>query len=52
MEPAVCHLKQILVDNKRLALVLQKRFNQGEDFDKLNLLYSLRTHPDGLKKEL
>ena len=49
-EPAVCHLKQILVKEKRMAIALRKRLKQGEAFDKLNQLYSLQQNPGWVKK--
>lgn len=49
-EPAACHLKQILVENEKLAYSLQKRLDQGEAFDSLNKLYSLKKSPGWINK--
>ena len=49
-EPAACYLKQILVEKEKLAYSLQKRLKQGEAFDNLNKVYSLKKSPGWVKK--
>ena len=50
VEPATCRLKQILVEKKQLAQSLLNRLKQGENFDTLNQLYSLKKNPGWVKK--
>ena len=50
MEPLSCRLKQILVNQEKLAQTLYQRLKQGESFDKLNKLYSLKKNPGWVKK--
>lgn len=49
-EPEKCYLKQIVVEQEKLAQSLQRRLIQGEDFDTLNQLYSLKPNPEWIKK--
>ena len=50
MEPASCHLKQIVVKKKKWAQALQKRLKQGESFDAFHKLHSLKRNPGWIKK--
>ena len=49
-KPASCYLKQILVKTKKMARSLKQRLDQGESFDKLSKLYSIKPHPGWVKK--
>lgn len=45
IEPASCHLKQVLVKQEKFAQSLLKRLKQGESFDTLNQAHSLKKNP-------
>ena len=49
-EASKCQLKQILVDNKKLAQTLYKRLSKGESFNLLNKSYSLQDNPEWVEK--
>lgn len=48
--PASCQLKQIVVEKKQLIQSLQKKLNQGESFELLSKLHSIKKHPNWVKK--
>ena len=50
IEPASCHLKQIVVKKEKWAQALQKRLKQGESFDIFHKLYSLKRNPGWIKE--
>ena len=49
-EPAQCQLKQILVENEKLALSLYNRAKEGEAFSVLATNHSLKKDPGWVKK--
>ena len=50
IEPASCHLKQILVEKEKIAYSLYQKLKQGESFDQLSRLHSLKKNPGWIKK--
>ena len=50
IQPPACHLKQILVKKKRLAYSLKKRLKQGESFEALSQIHSLKKSPGWVQK--
>ena len=45
-----CHLKQILVKKEQMAQTLYRKIKQGEAFEKLSQIYSLKKDPGWIQK--
>ena len=48
--PASCDLKQIVLETKNLAQSLVERLKQGENFEKLHQLHSIKQHPGWIRQ--